>query len=115
MLNEDTARVMCESDEPICVVVACGEYRSGKSTLLNKLFYTDCFEVSSTTTSYTDGINLMSKPITLNQHLLWVMDCEGFGSLEKDGHYDAKMFLLCLLFAEVLLYNSVGSLDEPAI
>lgn len=57
----------------------------------------------------------MSKPIHLKDRLLWVMDCEGFGSIEKDGHYDARMFLLCLLFSEVLLYNSFSSLDEPTI
>jgi len=46
---------------------------------------------------------------------LWILDTEGFGSLDQDSKYDAKIFLLSVLFSEVLIYNSMGSIDEVSI
>ena len=30
---------------------------------------------------------------------LWVLDTEGFGSVEQNGNYDAKIFLLGILLS----------------
>jgi hypothetical protein len=47
--------------------------------------------------------------------VVWVLDTEGFGSIEKDSSYDGKIFLLSLLLSNILLYNSFGAIDENSI
>ena len=56
-------------------VSICGEYRSGKSFLMNSLFFTNQgFKVSPTTEPCTKGINMSTRPIVLNGKNLWVLD-----------------------------------------
>lgn len=47
--------------------------------------------------------------------LVWLLDTEGFGSIEQDSSYDGKIFLLSLLLSNVMLYNSFGAIDENSI
>lgn len=47
--------------------------------------------------------------------MVWLLDTEGFGSMEKDSSYDGKIFLLSLLLSNVMLYNSFGAIDENSI
>jgi hypothetical protein len=44
-----------------------------------------------------------------------LIDTEGLGSLEEDINHDAKIFALALLISSLLIYNSVGSIDDEAI
>ena len=44
-----------------------------------------------------------------------LIDTEGLGSLEEDVNHDAKIFALALLVSSILIYNSVGSIDDEAI
>lgn len=44
-----------------------------------------------------------------------LIDTEGLGSLEEDANHDAKIFALALLMSSMLIYNSVGSIDDEAI
>lgn len=44
-----------------------------------------------------------------------LIDTEGLGSLEEDQNHDAKIFALALLVSSLLVYNSVGSIDDEAI
>ncbi len=44
-----------------------------------------------------------------------LIDTEGLGSLEEDQNHDAKIFALALLISSLLVYNSVGSIDDEAI
>jgi len=46
---------------------------------------------------------------------VWILDTEGFGSLEKDASYDGKILLLSMLLCNTLLYNSFGAIDENSI
>jgi hypothetical protein len=46
---------------------------------------------------------------------MWIVDTEGFGSLEKDSCHDGRIFLMSLLLSNIVLYNSVGAIDENAI
>lgn len=54
-------------------------------------------------------------PLRCGDMNVWVLDTEGFGAMEQDGTYDAKIFLLGILLSEVVIYNSMGSLDEVSI
>ena len=44
-----------------------------------------------------------------------LVDTEGLGSLEEDQNHDAKIFALALLISSLIIYNSVGSIDDEAI
>ena len=43
------------------------------------------------------------------------MDTEGLGAFEEDENHDTKIFLLALLLCSLLVYNSVGTIDENAL
>lgn len=44
-----------------------------------------------------------------------VIDTEGLGAYDEDENHDAKIFLLALLLSSLLIYNSVGTIDENAL
>jgi len=44
-----------------------------------------------------------------------VVDTEGLGAFDEDENHDAKIFLLALLLSSLLIYNSVGTIDENAL
>ena len=44
-----------------------------------------------------------------------VVDTEGLGAYDEDENHDAKIFLLALLLSSLLIYNSVGTIDENAL
>lgn len=65
-LNEAAVDILERYPGPLSIVSACGEYRTGKSFLLNSLFGGDSeFEVSATIEPCTQGINIMQSPITI--------------------------------------------------
>ena len=49
-----------------------------------------------------------------NEQVL-LIGTEGLCSLEEDVNHDAKIFALALLVSSILIYNSVGSIDDEAI
>lgn len=44
-----------------------------------------------------------------------VVDTEGLGAYDEDENHDAKIFLLAMLLSSLLIYNSVGTIDENAL
>ncbi len=44
-----------------------------------------------------------------------VVDTEGLGAYDEDENHDSKIFLLALLLSSLLIYNSVGTIDENAL
>lgn len=46
---------------------------------------------------------------------IWIVDTQGFGSIDKDSTYDGKIFLMNLLLSNIILYNSFGAIDENSI
>jgi len=44
-----------------------------------------------------------------------VVDTEGLGAYDEDENHDSKIFLLALLLSSMLIYNSVGTIDENAL
>lgn len=44
-----------------------------------------------------------------------VIDTEGLGAFDEDENHDAKIFLLALLLSSLMIYNSVGTIDENAL
>lgn len=88
------------------VVSMVGNYRTGKSYLLNKMLLTEKngFEVGQTINSCTKGLWIYSKPIIgLNEDNenipVLIIDTEGFGSIELDMDHDVRIFALSLLIS----------------
>lgn len=43
------------------------------------------------------------------------MDTEGLDSLERDQNIDTQLFALSVLFSSLLIFNTVGAIDENNI
>ena len=43
------------------------------------------------------------------------MDCEGFGNSEFDRNHDSRIFIFSLLLSSLLIYNSMGHIDENSL
>ena len=43
------------------------------------------------------------------------MDTEGLGAMDEDSNHDTKIFLLAILLSSLLVFNSVGTIDESAL
>lgn len=64
VVNDRTLEHIKQFNGNYCFISICGDYRSGKSFLLNSLFFDySGFETSSSTESCTKGIKLWSQPI----------------------------------------------------
>ena len=110
----------------VAVVSVAGQYRTGKSLLLNLLSGGAGFQVGPTVKACTKGIWLYGKTIsspsssTLSSssssplHVLF-LDTEGLGSTIRSETYDARVFALTLLLSSFFVYNSVGTIDGNAI
>ena len=60
---------------------------------------------------------IWGRPLYLKQRniCLVLLDCEGFGSLDKTEGYDAKLFCLSVLMSSLVIFNSMQTIDEKAI
>jgi hypothetical protein len=125
-MNPEAAEFLAGLDQKISVIAVCGKYRTGKSYLLNKLFLqgkykaenkATGFQVSPTINPCTKGLWIWKKPLYLNDSDVptIIIDTEGLGAYDEDENHDAKIFLLALLLCSLLVFNSVGTIDENAI
>lgn len=76
--------------QSLAVISIAGQYRTGKSYLLNRVILNraDGFQVGSTINSCTKGLWIWGKPLigkTVNNELIniLVIDSEGFGSTDQ--------------------------------
>lgn len=75
------------------------------------------FQVSPTINPCTKGLWIWKKVIYSDQNdcPMIVIDTEGLGAFDEDENHDAKIFLLALLLSSLIIYNSVGTIDENAL
>lgn len=83
-----------------------GNYRSGKSYLLNKLLLAENngFEVGQTINACTKGLWIYTKPITgVNEDgeniPVLIIDTEGFGSIDVDMDHDIRILAMSILIS----------------
>jgi GTPase Era involved in 16S rRNA processing len=90
-----------------------GKYRTGKSTLLNRVIINKekIFNVGSTINSCTKGLILYCE--LFNDETL-IIDSEGFNSIDQEDN-DVKLFILIMMLSSFFIYNSVGPIDENAL
>lgn len=119
--NEETlAWLESHSDRSLYVVSILGSYHTGKSFFLNALVNaTDPqfrFSVGTTTEPTTKGIDLFGGIIELgNDGGMIILDTEGLSATDTNLNYDAKLFTVSAVLSDVLLYNSVGTIDTSSL
>ena len=132
-INPEAVEFLMGLKQNLGVISVCGKYRTGKSYLLNKLFLEEIqantgmrdvrkegFSVGPTINPCTKGLWLLKEifysPSDPNREVpIILIDTEGLGAFDEEENHDAKIFLLALLLCSLLLYNSIGSIDENAL
>ena len=98
---------------PVAVVAAIGQYRSGKSFLLNQLMRMSCdegFKVGHQRETQTKGVWLLAAPAGDGSGTLLYLDTEGFEGTGKAAAYDDRIFAFAALVSSALLYNLVETI-----
>ena len=109
--------------QPLGVAALAGPYRHGKSFLLNRVLLQygpgAGFSVGHTVNACTKGLHistqLLTDPRAPNAAPVLIMDTEGLGAVSATDTHDMRIFSLALLLSSMFLYNSKGTIDQPAI
>lgn len=115
---EQEAHAFLESLQgPVTVCSVVGNYRTGKSFLLNKLVGgSSTFMVSGTTASCTKGLWIMRRTLQSSDGTnVLIVDTEGLGSMSATETHDLRVFSLALLLSSTFLYNSTGAITEATL
>ena len=117
---EEGMKILKSIKDDIGVVSFAGAQRTGKSFALNMLLDKlggKGFKVSSSTSSWTQGIWIWGKPVYVDSRKMYLilLDTEGSGSTDKNTTHDGKIFALVVLISSFFIYNSFGAIDESAI
>ena len=104
---------------PVAVVTAIGQYRSGKSYLLNQLMGVGCeqgFGVGHKRETQTKGVwAYAATPANGSGTTRLYLDTEGFDATGKAEVYDDRIFAFSALASSALLYNLVETIKEADI
>lgn len=119
------------SNHLLCTITILGPYRTGKSLLLNRVLLNKAqgFPVGNTVNACTKGLWLYSVPgkeflkalppgessAVSEDSTVLIIDTEGFGSVNASQTHDNRVFLMALLLSSLVIYNSVGTIDEAAL
>ena len=128
-INDEVTEFLDTLQNKIGVISVCGKYRTGKSYLLNKMFLENLqsdgsnhkkvgFNVGPTIDPCTKGLWIWKEVFYVDKQKelpILIIDTEGLGAFDEEENHDAKIFLLAILLSSLLVYNSVGSIDENAL
>jgi len=102
-------------------VAIAGNYRGGKSYVLNHLInQPGCFGVGHTTNACTKGLWIWNKVVKAKTQdgkdlNVVFIDTEGLGDTEKDQNNDVRIFMLAVLLSSHIIYNCTGVIDNDTI
>ncbi|XP_015264871.1 PREDICTED: guanylate-binding protein 1-like [Gekko japonicus] len=116
--EERAMRLLLGIRQPVVVVAIVGLYRTGKSYLMNRLAGKGKgFPLGATVQGKTKGIWMWCLPHPRRpDHTLVLLDTEGLGDVQKgDTQNDSWIFALAILLSSILVYNSMGTIDQVAL
>ena len=110
-------------DKPVAVLGIVGKQKTGKSFLADRIILDHKPSISGSGVSHTQrpgtkGVWVYPEVIeseTDPDKRIIVLDSQGLGSPESDSTYDSRVFTICILMSSLLLYNSIGAIDEGAL
>lgn len=109
---------------PLAPIALAGPYRTGKSFLLNRILLQyppgEGFSVGETINACTKGLHLSTHVVAGSnssdgEYGILIIDTEGLGATTATDTHDCRIFSLALLLSSMFLYNSKGTIDQPAI
>jgi len=117
LLQQEALTIIKNIKKKLAVITIAGQYRTGKSFLLNRLLgRQNGFELGSTVNPCTKGIWMWNKPIPITEDLQAIfLDTEGLASFSRTVQIDMKVFAIALLMSSYFVYNSMNALDEKAL
>lgn len=121
-INKQAVEILSLIPKPLGVVGVAGQYRTGKSYLLNRVILNQSkgFPVGPTINPCTKGIWIWGRPLKgftkegKNVNII-VIDSEGLGAIDEDTSHDSRIFSLVMLLSSCFVYNSTGTIDESAL
>ncbi|XP_062961861.1 guanylate-binding protein 4-like [Cynocephalus volans] len=117
-VNPKALEILDKISQPVTVVTIAGQYRTGKSYLMNRLARQNHgFPLGSTIRSETKGIWMWCLPHPSKpNHTLVLLDTEGLGDVEKgDPKNDLWIFALAVLLSSTFVYNSMSTINHQAL
>jgi hypothetical protein len=108
-------------------VTVAGQYRTGKSFLLNKIMGLkgDGFKVDPSVTACTQGMWIWSQPVYVQKdnkyiffigrlilYIFFMKDTEGCNSTNRTKNHDSKIFALSMLISNLYIFNTFGCIDD---
>ena len=120
LLQPEGLKRLSDLRGPVTVVSAIGQYRSGKSFLLNQLMELPCnagFQVGHQRETQTKGVWVHVRDTSWSSPNVTTvfLDTEGFEGTGKAAVYDDRIFAFSALIASVLVYNLVETIREADI
>lgn len=107
---------MLPQQDNYAVLSIVGKSKTGKSFLLNQLLEDNAmFPVSNHLGNCTKGLMIATKFMEVDNMKVLIIDAEGFGSIEGSDDRDCKLFILSILLSTVVVYNSLGTIDEQTL
>lgn len=120
-LQPDALAALSKISGRVAVVSAIGQYRSGKSYLLNQLMGLPCasgFIVGHERHTQTKGVWFLEgssgEMAGDRSHILY-FDTEGFDATGKAAVYDDRIFAFSTLISSAMLYNLVETIKEADV
>ena len=130
VIGEEAAALLSKIDLPIAVVAVVGEYRTGKSYLMNLLkcdlpdehvaaagdhVVSDGFDVGHSAQACTKGVWLWGEPVEVEGKKMAIVFLDTEGLDAPNAKYDERVFALALLLGSTFVYNSRGQINGQAI
>lgn len=122
--SEAEAFLRSLGDQKLAVATVAGPYRHGKSFLLKRVILEQAgaegFQVGNTVNACTKGLHLSTKLLPASNSVdgdyqVLVLDTEGLGAMTASTTHDTRIFSLGMLLSSLFVYNSKGTIDQPAL